>query len=408
VPKLAGLRQRWSRRAFLARALTTSGGLLVGGLLTACQPESSTPARERPTPNQPPTNAAAEPTDLRPTSAPTAPASGPDRLRPFSGQTIGMMVGSGPMAQLIRERIQPEFEQAHGVQLTVEEGGVAEQLARLRGPAANPPYLVMSLEEQAVSLARQEGLISRLDSKDVPNLANVYPEYLLEEGYGVGQAASWVTVWYNSQRVKKDPGTSAAFWDPKFQARVAVPVIQSPAGLQWLVTSAALASGKSPVEAQYDVEPGFEKWRQLKPNLHSTYTSFYEVAALLAQGEIWLAFGHSRQANAFIVKGAPIERSVVAERPFLGLTTLVLAKHPPLEPLGKDLINRLLSPEAQAELPGKVGMAPVTGTSPVPPELVRLLPVGVDEAKKMIRLDWGHANAHRAAWVERWSAEIGS
>jgi putative spermidine/putrescine transport system substrate-binding protein len=408
VSKLAGLQQRRSRRVFLARALAAGGGLLIGGLLTACQSDSTAPDRERPTPNEPPTTAAVEPTDLPPTSAPTAPATGRDRLHPYAGQTVGMMVGSGPMAQLIRDRIQPEFERDHGVSLVIEEGGVTEQLARLRGPSANPPYLVISLEEQAVSLARQEGLISRLDPTDVPNLASVYPEYILEEGYGVGQAASWVTVWYNSQRVKKDPGSSAAFWDPKFQGRVAVPVIQSPAGLQWLVTSAALASGKSPLEAQYEVEPGFEKWRQLKPNLHSTYSSFYNVAALLAQGEIWLAFGHSRQANTFIVKGAPIERAVVAERPFMGLTTLVLAKYPPLEPLGKDLINRLLSPAAQAGLPGRVGMAPVTGTSAVPPELVRLLPVGDDEAKKMVRLDWSHANAHREAWVERWNAEIGS
>jgi putative spermidine/putrescine transport system substrate-binding protein len=401
------LHQQWSRRAFLSRAVSTGGGLLVGALLAACRAESSPPARDRSAPVLPPTSPAAEPTAHPPTSAPAASAQATDWPKPFAGRSVGMMVGSGAVAQLIRDRVQPEFERVHGVSLTIEEGSSAEQVARLRGPANDPPCLVMCLEEQAVSVTRQEGLISRLDPKDVPNLANVYPEYVLEEGYGVGQGASWVTVWYNSERLKKGPGSYAVFWDPKFQARVAVPLIQSSAGLQWLIVSAALGSGKPVAEAQYDVELGFEKWRQLKPNLHSTYASFHDVAALLAQGEVWLAFGHSRQANAFIVKGAPIERAVVAERAFMGLATLVLAKRPSLEPLGKDLINRLLSPEVQNDLPRVAGMAPVTSTAQVPGELSRLLPTGHDEARKMIRLDWGHINAHRDAWVERWQAEVG-
>lgn len=416
--------RRFSRRGFLA-ALGAGGGSAGLALLAACREGSgAAPSggldRLREAPNWVgPTAAPTAPSESArgpspaasgPAAPPTESAGGPRAApgggKPFAGQTVAIQVAVPALAQAIRDRVQPGFERAHGLTLVVEEASTAEQIARLRAGRDDPRHIVMGLDDFAVGMARAEGLISRLDPKQVPNLAEVYPEYLLEDGFGVGQAANWVAVWYNVERLKKAPTSCAAFWEPRYRGRVAVPSIRIMPGFQWLVMSAALAGGKGPAEAQYDVEPGFEQWRQLKPNLHSTYDSFYAVTSLLAQGEIWMAFGHGRAVHPLIMKGAPIERAVVKENPFLGLNALVLVKHPTREPLGNDLVDRLLAADFQAELARLAGSGPTNARAQAPAELTGLLPGGRDDVSRMIRLDWNYVNSHRTAWADRWDREV--
>jgi putative spermidine/putrescine transport system substrate-binding protein len=317
-----------------------------------------------------------------------------------------MSIWPGPYSQVVRDTVQRDFEHDHGVSLTIEDGGPADNMVRLRANQPNPQYLVVGLDESAVSLARSEGLISRLDPRDIPNLVDVYPEYLLESGFGVGQGVNWVTAWYNSERIKTPPGSYAQFWDPQYRGRIALPSIKLTAGVQWLVVASALASGKSLSEAQFDPEPGFEKWKQLVPNLHSTYETFGAVTPLLAQGEIWMCFGGGRWANHFIMKGAPIERAPVREGAFASLNAMVLVRHPTLEPLGKDLINRLLAPEVQAEFTRVAQIGPVNQRAAVRPDIARLVPFGPDDARSLVSLDWRHVHKHWAAWADRWSNEV--
>jgi spermidine/putrescine-binding protein len=147
-------------------------------------------------------------------------------------------------------------------------------------------------------------------------------------------------------------------------------------------------------------------WKQLKPNLHSTFETFGSIVPLLAQGEIWLAFGPSRMANTFIVKGAPVERAEVKEGAFLGNQAMVLVNHPKLQPLGRDLINRLLAPEVQTEFSRVVGTGPTNRRTEVPSELTSLVPLGEAEAERLIRLDWSYASQQHAGWLDRWHREI--
>jgi putative spermidine/putrescine transport system substrate-binding protein len=389
---------RLSRRRLLAVAL---GYGAVCQLLQACQPRAASPGPGPAATEPPPARPAPTPEHVPPTQV------APGGARPFAGQSVAVRIWSGPFAQVIRDTVKAGFEAEHGVNLTIREGMPADQMATLREERAAPRHIVMGLDDLSANLARREGLVSPLDPTRIPHLADVYPEYLLEDGHAVAQGANWITVWYNSQKLGDPPASYQAFWEPKLKGRVAVPSIGLTTGLLWLVMAAALESGRSPFEAQQDVEPGFARWKQLKPNLHSTFENFGESVRLLAQGEIWLTFGHSRQAAHLIAKGAPIERAPVREGAFLGSNAMVLVKHPTLEPLGRDLIDRILAPGPQSELARLTLTGPASRRATVPGELGRLAPVGPDAARSLIRLDWSHLDRHRAAWVERWQQEIG-
>lgn len=380
------LARRGSRRALL-RTLVGTGGLAGLAVLGACR-EPAGPAPDRPRSASP-----------VPTAAPTG-GSSDDR------PAVGIQVWSGGFARVIRDLVQPGFEQAHGVNLTVAEGSSAEQLARLRAERDFPHHIVMGLEDSQISTARTEGLITRLEARELPNLQNVYPEYVCDSGYGVGQSVSWVTTWYNSERIKTAPDSYEAFWNPRYRGRVWVPSLKTTAGLQFLAAASAVGLGKPPTEAQYHPEVGFEMWKRLKPNLYSSFDDFGSVAPLLAQGEIWLAFGPSRLANPFIIKGAPVQRAEAQEGSFLGNQALVLVHHPRLEPLGRDLIDRLLAPAVQTEFSRVGGSGPTNRQTEVPVELASLVPLGEAEAQRLIRLDWGYVHQQRAGWLDRWNQEI--
>lgn len=380
-----------SRRCFLERALS-AGAALVLPLAAACRV------------GRPVTGSADQ--AVRQVPAPAEATAGP-AVRAVEDQPAAhVLIWPGPFAQVLREVVQPSFEAEHGVRLVIEEGLPAHHLERLRAEQSQPRAVLASLDENAVPVARREGLIRRLSVREIPNLAAIEPAALLDNGFGVSLGLSWVTAWYNSARIKHPVTSYAAFWDPSFRGHVAVPAIGTAAGIQWLVVAAALAGGRSLAEAQYDVEPGFEQWRRLKPNLHSTFETFSSVAPLLAQGEVWLAFGDSRQACRYILKGAPVQRAQVAEGAFLGSHVVTLVQHPRLERLGNDLINRLLSPEVQSALVAAANVGPVNRQVAVDPALADLVPSSPQDLRAAVQLDWSNVDQNLASWLDRWQQDV--
>jgi putative spermidine/putrescine transport system substrate-binding protein len=117
-------------------------------------------------------------------------------ITPTRGQAKALKIGiwAGPDGQLLKSTIIKRFEEQHGVKVLVDEGITTEQLARLRASKNNPTHTVMFMDDIGVSLARQEGLIAPLPEQKIPNLANVCPRYLFEDGYGVGIQVSTVAL----------------------------------------------------------------------------------------------------------------------------------------------------------------------------------------------------------------------
>jgi putative spermidine/putrescine transport system substrate-binding protein len=79
---------------------------------------------------------------------------------------IGMW--SGPRAELIKSTLIKRLEEEYRVKFFVDEGWTTEQLARLRASKNNPAHTVLLLDDVAISIARQEGLIEKLPGDKIP------------------------------------------------------------------------------------------------------------------------------------------------------------------------------------------------------------------------------------------------
>lgn len=384
---------RSTRRELLAAAARAGLGLTLAaplGVLAACKP-AATPWRDR-------AASAPSPEPSLPTAAPAA----------VQDRTMVVGLWTGTLAQAIRERVVPEFERDHGVKVTVEEGISADHVDTVRAEAGNPQHTLIGVDDLFVPELRVANLIARLTPDEVPNMKDVYPEYVLDDGWGLGVGVSWNTLFYNTEKVSGPITSYAAMWDPAYRGRL---VLQSPragSAYPYLVVAAALATGKPIREAQYQAEAGFDKLRELKPSLQSIQDSMTAVAPLLAQGETWLMPALSRVVVPLMAKGAPVARAEVKEGPFFHLSTAALVANGPLSQLGTDFLNRLVSPVVQLGLSTGAFLGPVNARVALPPELRALVPAGREDASKMIRLDWAHLAQRRAAWLERWNREIAS
>lgn len=313
---------------------------------------------------------------------------------------------TGVLAKTIRERVVPAVEKETGAQIIVEEGITADQLAKMRAERASPQHTVFGLDDIGVNSARKEGLIERLDPAEIPALREIYPEFVLEDSHGGGMSVSWVTAYYNSQKMA-EPKSIRDFWNEKYRGRVITPSIKPTHGLFFLFLASHLKTGKPIRDAQYDVSPGFEMWKALKPNLHSMADSMNQVMPLLANGECWASFGFSRVAGTWIQRNAPVARATIKEGPFMGLNCVTLVKGGPHPDVGKKLIAKLLAAEIQTEFAAAATTGPTNRNVKLTPEVAKLVPYGPEAVKEMhTAMDWGFINGKRAEWTDRWNKDV--
>ncbi|MBM3221769.1 MAG: extracellular solute-binding protein [Candidatus Rokubacteria bacterium] len=323
-----------------------------------------------------------------------------------AAKTMAIAIWGGPFSAALREALVPEFEKDHGVKVVMEEGISADAIAKVRTARSNPQHTLIGVDDQFISELKTEGLIVPVTPKDVPNMKDLFPEYVIEDGHGVGVAVSWSGLHYNTARVKTPITSWRAMWDPAFKGRVIIQSFKAGTGILTLAMTAALATGKPAQQAQYEAEAAFPLYKQLRPHLHSIVDSTVTALPLLAQGEAWLLPTPSRIAAAYTVKGAPIARAEVKEGQPMLLNTVALVKNAPLQEQGRDFINRFLSAKVQLEMAKKGLTGPTNQKVEVPADLKKLVPVGREDAARMVRLDWKHVTKHRAQWVDWWNKEM--
>jgi putative spermidine/putrescine transport system substrate-binding protein len=324
------------------------------------------------------------------------------------GQTMTISLWGGPFAKAVREALLPSFEKDHGIKVAIEEGISSDSVAKVQMERERPKRTVIGIDDIYIPHLRGEKLIAPVTAAEVPNLAEVHPPFIIEDGYGIGAAVNFATMFYNTDRIKTPPDSYAAFWDAAYKGRVSLASAHSTFGIMTLMAATALKTGKPITEAQYDIDPGFAMIKALKPDLYSIVDSSITVAPLLAKGEIWLTFINSRFMTPYSLKNGPVARAKPKEGAFMLLNTMGLVANSPLQAQGKDFINRMLSDKVQLAMCTAGYTGPVNRTVNVPDELKPYVPYGEDVISKLVRIDLQNFSKNWSRWQNRWNKEIAS
>ncbi len=297
------------------------------------------------------------------------------------------------------------FEKATGAKVQFVPGAGMELVGKIRAEQAKPTYSVMLADDWVVEQAGRFNLVQPLPKDKMPALADVDPALQFKDGSGVAILVLLTGLAFNTSI--KAPASWADLWRPEFKRSILIPPSNFATHSMLLTMAASIKSGLPVEKAQYDLTPGFEYLKELKPNFLTIYSNTNIALNLLVQGEAkaaapFYAKNVFRHADA----GAKINLTVPKEGGFVGLNGAALIRNAPEADLGAEFIDFGLTPEVQRALAEGCIAGSVNRRVELPASMADRAPINQDAIRKLHKLDWGSFNDRRSDLLDRWNREI--
>src|SRR5688572_5424414 len=104
----------------------------------------------------------------------------------FEGQTLRVNSWGGSDGLAIQKYIVDPFMKATGAKVIVEEGVTSASIAKVVAQKDDPQLDVVFLDDVGVFALHRQGLLDELDLSKIPNAKDVYPDFVLDGGFGIG------------------------------------------------------------------------------------------------------------------------------------------------------------------------------------------------------------------------------
>lgn len=325
-----------------------------------------------------------------------------------AGKSIYVGTYISVQGQIIREQVIPKFQKDFDCQVFQTENVTLGNIAILRTQKANPGYSVMMMDDLGIPIAKAENLIEKLPRDKIPNLEKAFPRFIYNGDYGVAFAISNVSPWYVSS-LSPPVESFADLWDERFRGRFMLITPKQSQSVHMVVVASSLTTGKPILEAQYELEKGWAKLAELKPNVQTIYEVTGTALLQAAQGQADCGGpDFSKVIQPYVLKGAPIKQSQPKEGTFAGVNCMTLVKGAPEPDLGAAFIDRMLSSEVQKTLAEATYAAPSVRDIELSKEVAAVVPYPDSKVNDLIILDWEKLNPQRGAIIEKFNQIFGS
>jgi putative spermidine/putrescine transport system substrate-binding protein len=326
-----------------------------------------------------------------------------------AGKSLYVGTYTAVQGEYFRKSIIPKFQSKLDCKVLQTENVTLGNIGILRTQKANPNYSVMMMDDVGVPIAKAENLIAQLPKDKIPNLSKVFPQFIYNDTYGAAFAISTVSPWYNKSI--KPVESFADLWSERFRGRFMMITPKQTQSVHLLAVAASMVTGKPILEAQYELDKGWSKMAELKPNVQTIYDNSNVAVLAVSQGQADVAGpDFSKQILPFVAKGAPIVMSQPAEGSFAGVNTMTLVKGAPEPDLGAAFIDFTLSTEIQKGLAEYTVAAPAVSGVTLDAKTAAIVPYPESRMKemKLYVLDWEKINPQRGAILDKYNQVFGS
>jgi spermidine/putrescine transport system substrate-binding protein len=219
-----------------------------------------------------------------------------------------------------------------------------EMLTKLR---TNPgAYDVVLVNSAFVKQAREEGLIGKIDTSDMPNVkdlaANLAKDPNLTVGgdtYGVAWVWGVTSLTVNKDKVAPAPSSLAALWDPKYAGKVSV----RDDGIE-AIQFAALADGQD-INEPKNLDAIKAKLKALMPQVKAFWASESDWNQFFSAGDFVVSTYWSGAAGRSIAKGLPLKFIVPQEGAVGWLDSLAVPTSSKNQAAARAFINYMIDPD---------------------------------------------------------------
>ncbi|WP_454688377.1 ABC transporter substrate-binding protein [Achromobacter aloeverae] len=315
---------------------------------------------------------------------------------------------TGPQAEYVRKSIIPAFEKKYGCKVLQTESATLANIAVMRTQRDNPQYSVMMMDDLGIPIAKDEKLIAQLPKDKIPNLANVFPRYVLNDAYGTAFSVSAIAPWYNPT-LGSPINSFADLWSDELKGQFMMTTPKLSMSVTLLVAAAALATGKPIAQAQYELDAGWAKMTALKPNVQTIYEVAGTAVLQISQGQA-IAAGpdFSKSIYPYMAQGAPVRFSTPTEGAFAGINCLTLVNNAPEPDLGAAFIDMSLSNEFQKGMAEYIYAAPAVKGIDLVDKVAKLVPYPDEKINTLHNLDWAYINPRRSAIIDKFNQVFGA
>jgi putative spermidine/putrescine transport system substrate-binding protein len=319
-----------------------------------------------------------------------------------------MLIGGPASAEKpFRDFFFDPFEKKTGVKIFYEGTNSSTNLAKMRAEKSAPKRSLVFMDDVVLLTAMDEQLLTPLPAS-IANLGEVVPRSIGTDRFWTNYMVMKSGVAMNT-KAGKPIGSWNDMWQPAATGRVIVPNLTITEGLWVLIMASSLKSGKPLKDAQFDIDAGFAKMKELKPNLLTIYNNAPQALDLLMQGEAWYIGGQfSQNVLRFRELGRPIDFAKVKEGGFAMPQSVAMVKGAPLQDVAAQLIDFILGLDVQNQLSEVLFSAPVNRRAKVAAKFADALPAAGEIDKDLFLADWDNIRKNRAAWIQRWDREIAS
>lgn len=293
------------------------------------------------------------------------------------------------------------FEEENNVDIVFDIGNNSDRLNKIRATKDNPVIDVALMTDCFSVMGNEEGLFEKVNYDKVPNAEKLYDYAVDPNGYGPAYSVVSYGLVYNKDLVEEAPTSWADMWNPAYENKVCVPDITSTAGPMLLVTAAEMNGG-----SMEDIDAGFEKMQELKPNIFNFYTSVSDVITMFERGEIVMAPFMDIFVPIMHFSDLPVELAVLEDGNFAGYNTVNIVKGSKNVEIAEKFVDFLLDADTQAKIASKLFEAPTNTLAEVSEAGSKYMSYGPEKIKSLVMFDWSYINNIKSDWIERWNKEI--
>ncbi|MFW5832601.1 MAG: extracellular solute-binding protein [Pseudomonadota bacterium] len=301
----------------------------------------------------------------------------------------------GTWDEAFRSIVAPALMEAHGIQLNLDPLYAVDQIAKARAARGLAPFDVFVLDPGPAASGQEMELFAPIDTAKLTN-ADKLPAAFVGT-YGVPVAAQVVGIAYNPSKLPKPTGWADLFEEP-FVSRLGLTGFQTTFGTASLIEIAKIFGG-----SETDVEPAFEKIREVLPNV-AAVAQPSAMVGLFQQGEIDVMYGNTQAVATLEGRGVDIEFAVPETGAIAFVTTMHVSKDAEFPEEAHAYIDTVVSAGVQTQLmQAPYNFIPVNADV----ELLPSLPMAsLDEMSSFVRHDWSVINPQRPGWIERFNREV--
>ncbi len=319
-----------------------------------------------------------------------APAIGQAR-RSLTVQTLG-----GAIEKTMREEIVPEFQKAHGIDVTLVIEDDVTILPKLRAARGKAPFDVCTCDNPIAILGQEMEVWAPDQSAKLSNIGAIYKSSRPPMTANYGSIVYEYACVYNTKKMKA-PASWNDLWAPGVIA--GVPHISQAYGLTFLYIAALMNGG-----SEKNLDPGFEAIKRLKN--FKVYKNVSQGLQLFQQNEIDVALFYSHRAQQMTDMGLPIAKTTPKEGTWGQRTGTQIPKAAANMEEAVLWVNNTLSVPYQTAFMKSL-YSPTNRNVVVPPELKGKILTGEQFIDSIREAPWAALLPQRDALLEKWTREFG-